>query len=197
MNEETTKKQANWQLKIEPDRKEDDVAVRGGAGQGDRVQRRVDDAHVGAAGLGGQQVDAVARHAQHVAERAEDGALRERQVHRLVDQVGAGDADRAAGAVDERDDGGQELVQAELHDGVGLAAADLHDRPGAGRLAGDGVGQPAHDAGVAVFVDVLHWARSSAAQAFAGPAAGAAPRPGPSPSPGPGSRPSSSPIVRR
>ena len=50
--------------------------------------------------------------------------------------VSAGvDAHRAAGAVDEPQAGGQQLVEAPAHDGVGLAAADLHQGPGAG---GDG-----------------------------------------------------------
>ena len=49
---------------------------------------------------------------------------------RLVDIVDRRDADRAAGAVDQRDVRRQQLVDAVADDGVGLAAADLHQRPG-------------------------------------------------------------------
>ena len=58
-----------------------------------------------------------------------------------VDHFQAGDADRAAGAVNQFDFLGQDFVDAVFDDGVRLPAADFHDRPGPGDGAGDGVGQ--------------------------------------------------------
>ena len=49
-----------------------------------------------------------------------------------VDGLQGGDAHRAAGSVHEGDLVGQHLVDAVTQDRVGLAAADLHDHPGAG-----------------------------------------------------------------
>ena len=94
-----------------------------------RVERRVDDAHVAAGGLDGEQIAVRARHAQHVAERAEDDVGPRGDLDRLVDHLERRDADRAARAVDQRDLRRQQLVDAELDDRVGLAAADLHERP--------------------------------------------------------------------
>ena len=51
---------------------------------------------------------------------------------RLVDQLERRDADRAARAVHQLDLRRQQLVDAELDDGVRLPAADLHERPRAG-----------------------------------------------------------------
>ena len=48
---------------------------------------------------------------------------------RLSMQLDRRHADRAAGPVDQRDLGRQQLVDAEADDRVGLAAADLHQRP--------------------------------------------------------------------
>ena len=45
-----------------------------------------------------------------------------------------------AGAVDERDVSRQQIFEAALDDGVSLAAADLHDRPGAGYFLPDLLG---------------------------------------------------------
>ena len=74
----------------------------------------------------------------------------------LVNQFERRDADGAAGAVDERDLAGQQFVEAELDDGVGLAAADFHERPGPGGDAGDLVRELVRGLGVAVFVEVFH-----------------------------------------
>jgi hypothetical protein len=57
---------------LEADREEDHAFVGMASGDGERVERRIQHAHVGALGLGLQQVARAARHAQHVAERAED-----------------------------------------------------------------------------------------------------------------------------
>ena len=76
-----------------------------------------------------QQIVRAARHAQHVAERAEDHAGRDGDLDGLVDQLERRDADRTARAVHERDLWRQQLVDAELDDRVGLPAADFHERP--------------------------------------------------------------------
>ena len=117
---------------FEADGEEDDLFVGIGAGDLEAVQRRVDDAHVAAVGLDGEEVAIGAGHAQHVAKGAEDDVGAARDGVRLVDHLQRRDADRAAGAVHQFHAFGQKLVDAILHDGVGLAAADLHQHPGAG-----------------------------------------------------------------
>ena len=69
----------------------------------ERVERGVDDAHVAAVGLLARERRVAARHLHHVAEGGDDdvGTLRERD--RGVDVVVRGDADRAAGAGEQRD----------------------------------------------------------------------------------------------
>jgi len=91
------------------------------------------DAHVAALRLHRQQVLTRARHAQHVAEGAEGEARARRERERAVDHLERRDADGAAGSVDELHARRQQSVQAELEDGVGLAATDLHERPGSAR----------------------------------------------------------------
>jgi hypothetical protein len=50
----------------------------------------------------------------------------------------------------------EQLIQPVMHNGVGLAAADLHDRPRAGGNAADLI-QPGFDQfGVAKFIYVAH-----------------------------------------
>ena len=75
---------------------------------------------------------------------------------RPVDHLERRDADRASGAVDHLDLVGQQLVDAVADDRMGLAAADLHDRPAAGGGLMDLVEQSAGEIGVAEFVEVLH-----------------------------------------
>src|SRR5690606_15441721 len=58
--------------RLEADGEKDDLLVRVGLRDFERVQRRVDDAYVAAARFGRQQIAARARYAEHVAERRED-----------------------------------------------------------------------------------------------------------------------------
>ena len=108
-------------------------------GEVQRVERRVDDAHVAALGFGVEQALRRAGHAQHVAERAEDHFRAARDGDGFVDQLNGGYADGAAGTVHQLDFARQQVFQAALDDGVGLAAADFHDRPRAGDFLPDGL----------------------------------------------------------
>ena len=141
---------------LEADAEEDDLFGRVLLCELHGVQRRIDDADIPASGLDGEQVGRAARHAEHVAERAEDHLGPGGDFQRLVNQLDRRDADRAAGAVDERDLPGQQLVEAEFDDGMGLAAADFHERPGPRGDAGDFVRVFVRGLGVAVFVEVFH-----------------------------------------
>ena len=131
------------------------------SGQGHGVHRRVDDPHVAPFRLDRQQVLLRAGHAEHVAERAEDHLRPAGDGHRLVDDLDGRDAHRAARAVDQRDLARQHLVEREADDGVGLAAADLHDVPRPRGGGADGGGQPPDGFGIAVFVDVFHRGQGS------------------------------------
>ena len=70
--------------------------------------------------------------------------------------LGRRHADRAARPCSRRDALGQQLVDAVAHDRMGLAAADLHDRPGPRGDARDRVGVAARQRRVAELVDVFH-----------------------------------------
>ena len=89
--------------RLEADGEEDDLAVGVLLRQLDRVERRVDHAHVAALRLHAEQVGRRAGHAQHVAERGEDHLGPAGDGDRPVDQLQRRDADRAARAVDQRD----------------------------------------------------------------------------------------------
>ena len=141
---------------LEADAEEDHLLVGVVPREVERVERRVDDAHVAAGALDPEQVLLAAGHAQHVAERAEDHVGPRRDLQRLVDDLERGDADRAAGSVDQLDAVGQQLVEAVPDDRVGLAAADLHHRPGVLGRGVDVVEQPLGQRGVLELVEVLH-----------------------------------------
>ena len=74
----------------------------------------------------------------------------------LVDGFERRDADRAAGTVDEFERWRQQFVDAVAHEGVGLAAADLHQDPGAGDGGGDFGDEGAGELRIAILVDELH-----------------------------------------
>ena len=82
-----------------------------------RIERRIDHAHVAALRLHAQQVLRAAGHAQHVAVGDEDDVGSRCQGNRLVDDLDRRDADRAARPVDERDLLRQHLVDAVLEEG--------------------------------------------------------------------------------
>jgi hypothetical protein len=93
---------------LEADGEEDDLPVRVLLRELHGVQRRVDDAHVAAVRLHGQQVGVAARHAQHVAERREDDVGRRCDGDGAVDHLERRHAHGAAGTVDQLDLVGQQ-----------------------------------------------------------------------------------------
>ena len=119
--------------RLEADREEDDAPVGQLRGERERVERRVDHAHVRAAGLRLEQRAAAARDAHHVAEGRERDAGLLGEGDRVVDAAHRDHADGAAGAVHELDLGRQQVLEAVAVDRVGVPAADLHDPH---RLAG-------------------------------------------------------------
>jgi hypothetical protein len=58
--------------------------------------------------------------------------------------------------VDERDVLGKQFIEAELDDGMRLAAADLHDVPGSGRDPRDLTRILPGEIRIAVFVEIFH-----------------------------------------
>ena len=141
---------------LEADGEEHDLLGRVREGDLERVERAVDDAHVGAAGLEGEQVRGGAGHAQHVAVAGEDDVRAGGDGEGLVDLLQRRHADRAAGPVDHPDALGQRLVDPLLDDRVRLAAADLHEGPRPGRDPVDLGQELLGEHGVAVLVEVLH-----------------------------------------
>ena len=89
-----------------PDREEHDVAVGVLDGDAQRVERRVDEPDVGAAGLGLEQVPVAARDPHHVAERREDDAGRLGDGDGVVDPAHRDHAHRAPGPVHQLDSSG-------------------------------------------------------------------------------------------
>ena len=126
------------------------------AGNLQAFQRRVDHAYIAAASLYVQQICGGTRNAHHVAVRDEDdlGALGQR--YSLVNRFQRSNADRAAGAVDHLHLLRQQFVDAVAHQRVCLAAANLHQHPGACRDAVQASDQRVCQLFVAIFVDVLH-----------------------------------------
>ena len=91
------------------------------------VQRRVDDAHVGALGPRLLQAGAAAGDLEHVPERGQDDFGEARQGNGLV-QIGVvRHAYRAAGAGEHLDGRGKKLSDAVPHDGDRVSAAELHE----------------------------------------------------------------------
>ena len=141
---------------FEPHGEEDDLPSGVSLGDRHRVQRRIDHPNVGAARLGGEKIPVRTGHPQHVAERAEDHALPPGDLDGLVHVFNRGDADRAAGTVHQGDVRGEQDVDAEPNDGVGLTAADLHQGPGPRDRVGYGVRQTTSSGSVAIFIAELH-----------------------------------------
>ena len=141
---------------LETDGEEHDLAVRVRLRQLDRVQRRVDHAHIAALRPHAQQVDARPGHAQHVAERGQDHLRPAGNGDRLIDQFKRGDAHRAAGAMHQRDLQRQQPVDPGLDQRVRLSAADLHDRPGPRHRPFDGRQQLAGIGFVSVLIYKTH-----------------------------------------
>jgi hypothetical protein len=141
---------------FEADREEHDLLVRRSHRELQRVERRVHDTDRAAAGAHLLQVAIASWHAQHVAERGEDHVRAVGEDQRLVDLFEWRHAHGASGPVNHLDGIFHEFIEALLHDRVGLAAADFHERPAARRGTAHARGERMHDGGVAVFVEVLH-----------------------------------------
>ena len=134
------------------------VLVGIGLRQFQRVGRRIDDAHIHPARFVFERAAVRARNAHHVAKGGEDdvGLLGDREP--VVDSAHRQHAHRAARAVDQVDIGGQQILQPEAIDGVGVSAANFHDAVvpvGIGQPA-DFFGGPADDFRFAKLVDKFH-----------------------------------------
>ena len=154
---------------LETDGEEDDLALRVGFGELHRVERGIDHADVGAVGPGFHQALPLgAGHAQHVGVGSEDDAVALGEADRHVEPAGGQHADRTAGAMHHLDIGGQQILDAIAEDGMGVAAAELHQpiAPAAiCRLVMDRCGEAMSGLGVAVFVEMLHGGASIASPA--------------------------------
>ena len=78
-------------------------------------------------------------------------------LNRFFNQLQRGDADGASGAVDQRDGRREKFVDPELHDGVRLSSAHLHDCPWFCRDALEAFGKLTGRVRIAVFIDEFHW----------------------------------------
>ena len=96
--------------------------------------------------------------AHHVAEAGEDHVVLSRHRDPVVHPAHRDHADRAARAVNQLDVLGEQVVEAVLVDGVGMAAADLHHLVVAAGLDRfeDLLCERLPDPGVAILVDELH-----------------------------------------
>ena len=110
---------------LEPDAEEDDLPVGVLLSQPDRVERRVDDAHVAALAFTRNRSCSLpgTRSMSPNEQKITSGTRGDRQ--RLVDHLQRGDAHRAAGTVDQLDLGRQQLVDAVADD----ASASARRRP--------------------------------------------------------------------
>ncbi len=97
------------------------------------------------------------RNAQHVSERGEDHVRLGGNLRGFIDQFDGRDAHRAAWAVQQRYLRWQQLIYAKFDDGVGLPAADFHQRPGPCSDPADSFSKVLRRFGIAVFVDIFHW----------------------------------------
>ena len=144
--------------RLEADREEHHLAVRVLAGDPQRVERRVDHAHVRALRLRLEQRPVPSGDAHHVAEAREDHLGVPRNRDPIVDAPHRDHADRTAGPVDELDVLGQQVVDAVLVDRVRVPAAHLHHLVVPARLdrREDLRGQRPPERAVAELVDELH-----------------------------------------
>ncbi len=144
---------------LEADGKEDDLRVGVFSREGERVVRAEHHAHVGAAGPGLHQADAVfPRHAHHVAVGAEHHAGAGGERDDLVDAADGQHAHRAAGAVNHLDVLREQLDQAVAAERVRVATAELHHLVLAVglHLGGDLRGDLSCEGPVTELIDELH-----------------------------------------
>ncbi len=143
--------------RFESDCEEDHRPVRILRRDPQRVERRVHEADVGAFRFGFEQVALAPRDPHHVAKGSEDHPGLFRHGDGIVDPAHGNHADRAARPVDELHGGRQDVFDPVAVDGVGVAAAYLHELEVV--VAGQ-LGDPSHEGpggdGVPVFVDEAH-----------------------------------------
>ena len=138
---------------------EDHLALGVLVGQGQCIGRRIDHAHISPARLGLDERKPFRRgHAHGVAVGAQHHTALQRQADRQVDAADGQHAHRTAGAVDHAHAVRQQARDAVARDGVGVAAAKLHEAVAVPRphLGGDIRRDVARLFAVAVLVDVLH-----------------------------------------
>ncbi|MNG00953.1 hypothetical protein D3C84_839110 [compost metagenome] len=111
---------------LETDGEEDHGFLRVLTGDAQRIEGVIDRADIAPLGPLLRQRAFGARHPDHVTQGDQNDVGLASQLDGLIDALFGHDADRAAGAVDKLDAGRQQLGQAVLHDGVGMAAAHLH-----------------------------------------------------------------------
>ena len=143
--------------RLEPDGEEHDVTVRGIHGDAECIERRIYEAHVGAARLRLEQIGLAAGHTHHVAERGEDHPRRLGDGDRVVDSSHRDDTYGTARAVHELDALGQDMLDAVAVDRVRVTTADLHELEEVvtGQL-GDARDQRTRRNRIPILVDVFH-----------------------------------------
>ena len=117
---------------LKTDRKEDHLLIGIGLRQLDRIQRRVDYAHVPTPRADREQVTTGAGDAQHVAVGGEDDLGAGSDGEGAVDLLKRSHAHRAAGTMDEFNLLREHVVQPVMQEGMCLPAADFHQHPGSG-----------------------------------------------------------------
>ena len=122
---------------LEPDGEEDHAACGLGFGQLERVERRVDDAHVGPFGPRTLEARAAAGHAHHVAEGGEGHAVAAGHPDGGVHHAHRRHTHGATRAAEELDRGREHRADAAAEEGHGVGAAHLHQ---AHRAAGQALG---------------------------------------------------------
>mmetsp|Transcript_18256 Transcript_18256/g.43898 ORF Transcript_18256/g.43898 Transcript_18256/m.43898 type:complete len:229 (-) Transcript_18256:65-751(-) len=161
--------------RLEAEREEHHVAARVRRRDFERVQRRINHAHISAVGARLQQRALGAGHAHRVAKGREDdtGLIRDR--HAVVHAAHRQHAHGAARAMHELERGRDQVLQRITKDRVGVAAAHLHDlqraftaRAQALGRAGNFAQQRARGQRIAEFIDVLHGVLPFGADARAG-----------------------------
>ena len=112
---------------LEPDGEEHHVAVGFVLGDGERIEWGVDDPNVGALGLGFEQRARTPGHTHEVAEATQGHAVLLGDRNGIVDAAHGNHTHGATGSVHHLDALRQQRLDAVAIDGVGVAAARLHE----------------------------------------------------------------------
>src|SRR6266567_6872463 len=143
--------------RLKADGKEDHLPVGMLAGKFVGIERRIDEAHVGAIGLGVEETTLGARHAHHVTKGGEDYSIHTGNGNGVVDASHRQDADRAARPMNKINVARQHVFDAVLINSMGMPAADLHEFE---RLTGAQFPNLARNASgqvwIAVLVNIFH-----------------------------------------